>query len=195
MLTAAAGLLGYQHELTSDSAGQQPTVDEAAQENKDDRAKQKKTSIGQKLEIDDELNQDDATAPLPVRLRQAELEEPTSGLEPLTCLLRVTIIRCRDLQVFATPPHLSRFLFSALPRVAPYCARGGVSTSIASFGLVRLTNLVAGRISAWLTTGNRPTLGAPRTALARGERRAAVHKAFLDLGCALICWNQVQQFC
>jgi len=128
MLTATAGLLSYQHELTSDSAGQQPTVGEAAQENKDARAKQKKTSIGQKLEIDDEPNQDDATAPIPdIRLRQAELEEPTSGLEPLTCLLRVTIIRCRDLQEFATPPHLSRFLFSALPRVAPYCARGGVN--------------------------------------------------------------------
>jgi hypothetical protein len=128
MLTAAAALLGYQRELTSDSAGQQPTVDEAAQENKDDRAKQKKTSIGQKLEIDDEPNQDDATAPIPdIRLRQAELEEPTSGLEPLTCLLRVIIVRCRDLQEFANSPYLSRFLFSALPRVALYCARGGVN--------------------------------------------------------------------
>jgi hypothetical protein len=128
MLTAAAGLLGYQRELTSDSAGQQPTVDEAAQENKDDRAKQKKNSIGQKLEINDKPNQDDATAPIPdIRHRQAELEESTSGLEPLTCLLRVIIVRCRDLQEFANPPYLSRFLFSALPRVAPYCARGGVN--------------------------------------------------------------------
>jgi hypothetical protein len=70
MLTAAAGLLGQQHELTSDSAGQQATADEAAQENKSDRAKQKKTSIGQKLAIDDEPNQDDVTAPIPgIRLR------------------------------------------------------------------------------------------------------------------------------
>ena len=29
----------------------------------------------------------------------------------------------------------------------------------------------------------------------RYERQADVHQAFLDLGCALICWNQVQRFC
>ena len=29
----------------------------------------------------------------------------------------------------------------------------------------------------------------------RYERRADVHQAFLDLGCALICWNQVQRLC
>ena len=29
----------------------------------------------------------------------------------------------------------------------------------------------------------------------RYERRADVHQAFLDLGCALICWNHVQRFC
>jgi hypothetical protein len=36
MLMAAVGLLGQQHELTSDSAWQQSTTDKAAQENKDD---------------------------------------------------------------------------------------------------------------------------------------------------------------
>ncbi len=29
----------------------------------------------------------------------------------------------------------------------------------------------------------------------RYERRADIHHAFLDLGCALICWNYVQRFC
>lgn len=29
----------------------------------------------------------------------------------------------------------------------------------------------------------------------RYERRADVHRAFLELGCALICWNHVQRFC
>jgi transposase len=29
----------------------------------------------------------------------------------------------------------------------------------------------------------------------RYERQADVHQAFLDLGCALICWNHVQRFC
>lgn len=29
----------------------------------------------------------------------------------------------------------------------------------------------------------------------RYERRSDVHQAFLELGCALICWNHVQRFC
>jgi transposase len=29
----------------------------------------------------------------------------------------------------------------------------------------------------------------------RYERRADIHQGFLDLGCALICWNYVQRFC
>ncbi len=29
----------------------------------------------------------------------------------------------------------------------------------------------------------------------RYERRADIHQAFLDLGCALICWRYVERFC
>lgn len=29
----------------------------------------------------------------------------------------------------------------------------------------------------------------------RYERRADAYQAFLDLGCALVCWNYVQRFC
>ncbi len=29
----------------------------------------------------------------------------------------------------------------------------------------------------------------------RYERRADVHQAFLELGCALICWRYVERFC
>src|SRR5215213_7014740 len=50
-------------------------------------------------------------------------KEPTSGLEPLSCSLRV---RIHALQGFANPPFLCRFPFCALPCVAPYCACGGV---------------------------------------------------------------------
>jgi hypothetical protein len=52
--------------------------------------------------------------------------EPTSGLEPLTCSLRVII---RTLQRFAQDcksHYLGDFLFCGLPCVAPNCARGGV---------------------------------------------------------------------
>lgn len=29
----------------------------------------------------------------------------------------------------------------------------------------------------------------------RHERRDDIHQAFLDLGCSLICWNQIQRLC
>jgi len=35
-------------------------------------------------------------------------------------------MRCRGLQRIAKPAYLSRFLFSGLLRVAPYCVPGGV---------------------------------------------------------------------
>jgi hypothetical protein len=54
------------------------------------------------------------------------LREPTSGLEPLTCSLRVIINRCRGLHRITNPAYLSRFLFSGLPGVARYCVTGGV---------------------------------------------------------------------
>jgi hypothetical protein len=39
-------------------------------------------------------------------------------------------MRCRDLQALANAPYLKGFLCCALPRVAPYCAPGGVRVSI-----------------------------------------------------------------
>jgi hypothetical protein len=56
-----------------------------------------------------------------------QAREPTSGLEPLTpahyeCAVR----RCRGVHGFANAAYLSRFLFSALLRVAPYCVPGGI---------------------------------------------------------------------
>ncbi len=35
-------------------------------------------------------------------------------------------MRCGGLHKLADPAYLSPFLFSALPCVAPYCARGGI---------------------------------------------------------------------
>src|SRR5215218_2629376 len=52
--------------------------------------------------------------------------EPTSGLEPLTCSLRVISQACRGVQGIALAAYLRRFFFSALLGVAPYCVPGGV---------------------------------------------------------------------
>jgi hypothetical protein len=53
-------------------------------------------------------------------------------------------MRCRGLQRVAKPAFLGRFLFFALPCVAPYCVRGGVkvvSNGIDSFSLDSPLNL------------------------------------------------------
>ena len=52
--------------------------------------------------------------------------EPTSGLEPLTCSLRVIGHVLQGVAGLANPVYLSRFLFSGLLRVAPYCAPSGI---------------------------------------------------------------------
>ena len=48
---------------------------------------------------------------------------PTSGLEPLTCSLRVI---GHALQGIANTAYLEEFPFPGLLRVAPYCAPGGI---------------------------------------------------------------------
>ncbi len=35
----------------------------------------------------------------------------------------------------------------------------------------------------------------PAAVKVRYERRDDVHQAFLDLGCALICWRYIERFC
>lgn len=47
----------------------------------------------------------------------------------------------------------------------------------------------------WVVERTLSWLNRYRRLKVRYERRADVHQAFLDLGCALICWNQVQRFC
>ena len=59
-------------------------------------------------------------------LQIARKEEPTSGLEPLTCSLRVI---GHVLQGFAwgcKSPFLGGFFCTGLLSVAPYCAPGGI---------------------------------------------------------------------
>jgi hypothetical protein len=52
--------------------------------------------------------------------------EPTSGLEPLTCSLRVIAQALQVLARGCKPAFLSDFLCSGLLRVAPYCVPGGI---------------------------------------------------------------------
>src|SRR5215207_10533668 len=47
----------------------------------------------------------------------------------------------------------------------------------------------------WVVQRTLSWLNRYRRLKVRYERRADVHRAFLDLGCALICWGCVQRFC
>ena len=74
-----------------------------------------------------------------------------------------------------------------------YLRRYGMACRIARKGIEPSERLgrhrwVVERTLAWLSQFRRLTV--------RYERRAAIHEAFLHLGCALICWNFLQaEFC
>jgi transposase len=67
-----------------------------------------------------------------------------------------------------------------------YLRRRGIGCRIARKGIESKEHLgryrwVVERTQAWLSRFRRLDV--------RYERRAGIHQAFLDLGCALICWN------
>jgi transposase len=47
----------------------------------------------------------------------------------------------------------------------------------------------------WVVERTRAWLNRYRQLKIRYRRRAKIHLAFLQLDCALVCWNFVQQFC
>jgi transposase len=77
----------------------------------------------------------------------------------------------------------------AAQRCRAYLRRRGIASRIARKGIESSERLgrhrwVVERTLAWLNQFRRLTV--------RYERRASIHQAFLDLGCALICWNFLQ---
>ena len=76
-----------------------------------------------------------------------------------------------------------------IPRCRTYLRRRGIACRIARKGIESSEKLgryrwVVERTLAWLARFRRLTI--------RYERRADIHQAFLDLGCALICFNVLQ---
>jgi hypothetical protein len=53
-------------------------------------------------------------------------QEPTSGLEPLSCSVRMIIQALQRFTGACKSPYLRGYLHAGLARVAPYCVRGGV---------------------------------------------------------------------
>ena len=68
----------------------------------------------------------------------------------------------------------------------------GIKNRIARRGVESSERLGCHR---WVVERTLSWLNRFRRLKVRYERRADVHQAFLELGCALICWNHVQRFC
>jgi IS5 family transposase len=93
--------------------------------------------------------------------------------------------RKRPHKLHADKAYDSRALRLALRQrgIIPRIARRGIESS-ERLGRYRW---VAERTLSWLNRFRRLKV--------RYERRDDIHQAFLTLGCALICWRAVQQFC
>lgn len=111
------------------------------------------------------------------------LEETIDAIEPIKG--RRGRPRKRPTKLHADKAYGSREKRQALRRrgITPRIARKGLESS-EKLGRHRW---VVERTHAWLNRYRRLKI--------RYERTAEIHLAFLQLGCALICWNFVQQFC
>lgn len=78
------------------------------------------------------------------------------------------------------------------PRCREALRKRGIKSRIARRGVESSERLGRHR---WVVERTLSWLNRFRRLKVRYERRADVHQAFLELGCALICWNHVQRFC
>lgn len=79
------------------------------------------------------------------------------------------------------------------PRCRKALRKRGITPRIARRGIESSERLgrhrwVVERTLSWLNRYR-------RLKVVRYERRTDIHQAFLDFGCALICWRYVQRFC
>ena len=111
------------------------------------------------------------------------LEETLDAIEPIKGVRGRP--RKRPMKLHADQASDSRDKRGELRRrgITPRIARKGIESS-EKLGRHRW---VVERTHAWLNRYRRLKI--------RYERTAEIHLAFLQLGCALICWNFVQPFC
>ena len=78
------------------------------------------------------------------------------------------------------------------PRCHMAFRKRGITPRIARRGIESSEKLGRHR---WVVERTLSWLNRYRRLKVRYERRTDIHQAFLDLGCALICWRYVQRFC
>jgi IS5 family transposase len=77
------------------------------------------------------------------------------------------------------------------PRCRKALRKRGIKSRIARRGADPSERLGRHR---WVVKRTLSWLNRYRRLKVRYERRADVHRVFLDLGCALICWNRVRRY-
>lgn len=101
--------------------------------------------------------------------------------------------RCRPSRPRKRPGKLHAAKGHDFPRCREALRKRGIKSRIARRGVESSERLGRHR---WMVERTLSWLNRFRRLKVRYERRADVHpQAFLELGCALICWNHVQRFC
>jgi len=106
--------------------------------------------------------------------------------------VRHTAANVHDSKVFERPEKLHADKGYDFPRCRRALRERGIKARIARRGVDSSERLGRHR---WVVERTLSWLNRYRRLRVRYERRADVHQAFLELGCALICWNHVQRFC
>ncbi len=126
--------------------------------------------------------------PLAVTLSAANVHDSRMMLDTIDAI--EPIKRCRRGRPRKRPEKLhADKAYDSAPLRAELRKRG-ITSRIARKGIESSERLgryrwVVERTGAWLNRYRRLKV--------RFERRADIHQAFLELGCALICWNFLQQ--
>ncbi len=114
------------------------------------------------------------------------LEEAVDAIEPIRGS------RGRPGRLRKRPKKLHADKGYDFPRCRKALRKRGIKARIARRGVESSERLGRHR---WVVERTLSWLNRYRRLKVRYERRADIHQAFLDLGCALICWGYVQRFC
>jgi transposase len=125
--------------------------------------------------------------PLAARLTGANRHDSVVFTEVLDA---VPPIKCPSGRRRKRPAKLHADKAYDMPRCRQALTRRRIKVRIARKGVERSDRLGRHR---WVVERTLAWLGQFRRLTIRYERRVDIHQAFLSLGCALICWNYLQQ--
>ena len=135
---------------------------------------------------------DGGGVPLAVRHTAANVHDSKMLEETVDAIRPVSGPRSRPGRPRKRPGKLHADKGYDFSRCREALRKRGIKSRIARRGVESSERLGCHR---WVVERTLSWLNRFRRLKVRYERRADVHQAFLELGCALICWNHVQRFC